>query len=330
MDLPKKLKLAKLVEARALRAGVIRTGGVCLLLGAHAGGQAPGAPTQPAAPTRPAATAQGTVAMGNGQVSNSAGAVQAPAVGTRVHGAVTDPDGAAIPGATVVYTPPAGPPRKTTSGSDGGYSLMLAPGPYNLLVTMPGFSSYSVQGLRIAPVAGVTMDAKLQIGEQNVVVNVDANAIQLSVDPDAAASSTTIQGKDLEALSDDPDELQSELTALAGPAAGPNGGQIYVDGFTGGQLPPKSSIREIRINQNPFSAEYDRIGYGRVEVFTKPGTDKYHGNFQINGNPVAVQLRQPAQQRPAAAVSHDLHVRQRYRSAQQELVLFRRRIAPRH
>ncbi len=118
-----------------------------------------------------------------------------------------------------------------------------------------------------------------------MVINVDANALTLSVDPDANASSTVIQGKDLEALSDDPDELSSELSALAGPAAGPNGGQIYVDGFTGGQLPPKSSIREIRINQNPFSAEYDRIGYGRVEVFTKPGTDKYHGNFQVNGNP---------------------------------------------
>ena len=52
---------------------------------------------------------------------------------------------------------------------------------------------------------------------------------------------------------------------------GPNGGQLYIDGFTAGQLPPKSSIREIRINQNPFSAEYDKLGYGRIEIFTKPG-----------------------------------------------------------
>ena len=75
--------------------------------------------------------------------------------------------------------------------------------------------------------------------------------------------------KDLEALSDDPDELSNELSALAGPSAGPNGGQIYIDGFTGGQLPPKSAIREIRINQNPFSAEFDKIGYGRIEILTK-------------------------------------------------------------
>jgi hypothetical protein len=69
------------------------------------------------------------------------------------------------------------------------------------------------------------------------------------------------------------------LQALAGPSAGPNGGEIYIDGFTGGQLPPKSSIREIRVNQNPFSAEFDRIGYGRIEILTKPGSDKFGGHI---------------------------------------------------
>src|SRR6202008_3724515 len=70
-------------------------------------------------------------------------------------------------------------------------------------------------------------------------------------------------------------------------AAGPNGGQIYIDGFTAGQLPPKSAIREIRINQNPFSAEYDQLGYGRIEILTKPGTDKFHGSaFYYGGNDI--------------------------------------------
>jgi hypothetical protein len=50
-----------------------------------------------------------------------------------------------------------------------------------------------------------------------------------------------------------------------------------VDGFSSGRLPPKDSIREIRINQNPFSSEYDRLGFGRIEIFTKPGSDKFHG-----------------------------------------------------
>ena len=111
--------------------------------------------------------------------------------------------------------------------------------------------------------------------------------------PENSASTIVLKGKDLDALSDDPDELQSELEALAGPSAGPNGGQIYVDGFTAGQLPPKSAIREIRINQNPFSAEYDKLGYGRIEIFTKPGTDQYHGQFLINGNSSAFNSLNP-------------------------------------
>src|SRR5208282_930128 len=64
--------------------------------------------------------------------------------------------------------------------------------------------------------------------------------------------------------------------------AGPNGGQIYVDGFSGGELPPKESIREIRINSNPFAPEYDSLGYGRIQIFTKPGTDKFHGSAFFN------------------------------------------------
>ncbi len=220
-------------------------------------------------------------------------AAQVSTGGTKVHGTVTDPDGELIPGATVTFTPAKGPGRTVKSGSDGTYAITITPGTYTMLVSMPGFASYLMTNLKVPAVPSTTVDAKLKIGEENTVVNVEASAVQLSVDPDSNASSTILQGKDLEALSDDPDELSSELSALAGPSAGPNGGQIYVDGFTGGQLPPKSSIREIRINQNPFSAEYDRLGFGRVEVFTKPGTDKLHGNLQVNGNPSQFNTANP-------------------------------------
>ncbi len=127
-----------------------------------------------------------------------------------------------------------------------------------------------------------TLPSALPVDQQQVTVTEQDAGLDTS--PDNNAGAIVIKGKDLDALSDDPDQLQDELNALAGPAAGPNGGEIYIDGFSGGQLPPKSSIREIRINQNPFSAEYDKLGYGRIEILTKPGTDKLHGSVMINGN----------------------------------------------
>ena len=115
----------------------------------------------------------------------------------------------------------------------------------------------------------------------------------ISVDPTQNAGALVLRGADLQALSDDPDDLQADLQALAGPSAGPSGGQIYIDGFTGGQLPSKDSIREIRINQNPFSPEYDKLGYGRIEILTKPGTDKLHGNVNVDFGDAIWDARNP-------------------------------------
>src|ERR1039458_1947128 len=120
-----------------------------------------------------------------------------------------------------------------------------------------------------------------------------SDTAHVDVDPSANVGALVLKGTDLDSLSDDPDDLQNDLEALAGPAAGPNGGQIYIDGFTGGQLPPQESIPEIRINQNPFSAEYDKLGFGRIEVFTKPGTDKFRGQVFFNFGDSIFNSRNP-------------------------------------
>ena len=113
------------------------------------------------------------------------------------------------------------------------------------------------------------------------------------MDPSANGDALVLRGSDLDVLSDDPDDLAADLAALAGPGAGPNGGQIYIDGFTGGRLPAKASIREIRVNHNPFSAQFDRIGLGRVEVFTKPGSEDFHGEIQTHDGSDALNARNP-------------------------------------
>ena len=225
--------------------------------------------------------------------TESAWSQAAAAASGTVSGFVLDPDQAAIPGAVITLTPATGEARTATAGSDGGYSFRNVPaGTYSLTATMPGFASFVRQGVRVTG-AAITINAAMTVQATSTEVNVTTENTRVSVDSDANGSSVVIKDKDLEALSDDPDELSSELSALAGPSAGPNGGQIYVDGFTGGQLPPKSSIREIRVNQNPFSAQFDKQGFGRVEVFTKPGTDRYHGQFSVQGNDKAFNTSSP-------------------------------------
>ena len=224
-------------------------------------------------------------------LSLSASFAQAPTGALR--GQVTDPSGAAITGASVVMTPAAGAPIVVQSNSQGQYEFKsLAPGKYSLTVVAEGFTLFENDNVVIADQA-MRLNVSMAIAVAEQKINVSDTAPTVDVNPASNAGAITISGKELEALPDDPDELLTDLQALAGPSAGPSGGQIYIDGFTAGQLPPKSSIREIRINQNPFSAEYDKLGYGRIEIFTKPGTDKLHGQIQINGNDSAFNSPTP-------------------------------------
>jgi hypothetical protein len=217
-----------------------------------------------------------------------------------LRGRVTDPTGAVIPQATVTAAGPKGQKTTAVSNSQGAYELKgLSPGSYTVTTAAKGFAISTEQNVTISGDQVQQFDIGLEIQVKQEKVEVQEESATVGVSPTENASAIVIKGKDLEALSDDPDELQQELEALAGPSAGPNGGQIYIDGFTAGQLPPKSSIREIRINQNPFSAEYDKLGYGRIEIFTKPGTDKFHGQFMLDGNSSAFDALSPfAQDQP--------------------------------
>jgi len=201
-----------------------------------------------------------------------------------LHGQVTDPSGAIVPGASVQLSG-GGKTFSAISGGDGSYSFATVPaGNYTLDVNVPGFTPFSETGVAIVSGTSRMLNIPLTIATQEQQIEVTADTRQLDTEPADNGNAVVLSGKDLDALSDDPDEMQNELTALAGPAAGNGGSQIYIDGFTGGDLPPKSSIREIRINQNPFSAEFDKLGYGRIEILTKPGTEKLHGFIQASGN----------------------------------------------
>jgi hypothetical protein len=200
-----------------------------------------------------------------------------------LRGLVTDESGAVVPGARVTLTGSAGATKQITTDGRGSYVFGgVAPGNYSVQAAAPQL--VMAQPVKITLNAGSqTLNLELKVASRAEKVTVEENTgPAISTDAANNANALVLQGDDLEALSDDPNDLQADLQALAGPSAGPNGGTIFVDGFSGGEIPAKNSIREIRINQNPFSPEYDKLGYGRIEIFTKPGADKFRGNVNYN------------------------------------------------
>ncbi len=215
------------------------------------------------------------------------------ATGT-IRGQVTDPKGSAVTTARVTVTPPSGKPIVADTVHDGNFEVKnLPPGKYGVTITAKGFAPFEVLDFDVAAGEVQKLDVSMTLEVQKEQVVVESNTPTVEVNPETNAGAIVMTEKDLDALSDDPDELENDLEALAGPSAGPNGGQIYIDGFTAGQLPPKSAIREIRINQNPFSSEYDQLGYGRIEIFTKPGMDQFHGDITLQGNDSAFNSKSP-------------------------------------
>jgi hypothetical protein len=211
-----------------------------------------------------------------------------------LRGQVSDEFGASIVGATVTLTDPSGTPKTATTNADGGYTFTgLAPGKYKINAVATGFASSEVAEVDVTAARRDPFNIGLKIAAIESQVKINAET-PLSTDSTNNANQTVISGRDLDALPDDPDELAAALQALAGPSIGPNGGQIFIDGFSGGNMPPKDSIREIRINQNPFAAENDQPS-GGINIFTRPGSDKFRGSASFNFNDESLNSRNPFQ-----------------------------------
>lgn len=214
-----------------------------------------------------------------------------PAKTGTLSGSVVDPQSAVIPQAQVSIACGGAAAVQVTTDGLGRYTAAgLAPGVCTVRAQAPGFRTAQRDGIKLAAGATqrLTVTLEIDVAEQQVVVS--ASAVDAS--PDKNGDAIVMQGDTLRALSDDPDVMQQQLQSIAG--SDPEGGsQLMLDGFSGGRMPPKSAIREIKVNQNPFSAEYDWIGYGRIEILTKPGADKWHGEAWAQGNDSPWNARNP-------------------------------------
>ncbi|HEX5081471.1 MAG TPA: carboxypeptidase regulatory-like domain-containing protein [Blastocatellia bacterium] len=213
--------------------------------------------------------------------------------GSSLLGQVKDQSGAIVVNATVTLKDAAGREWKTVTGREGRYVFEgLSAGDYRLKVSAKGFGDHEISEIKLKNAQRKTVDALLHVVvREEVVVKEKGN---LSAAPDNNANAIVLKGKDLNILPDDPNDLASVLREFAGAAAGPDGVEITVEGLSGmRRLPRRQQISEIRINQNPFTAEYDRIGFGRVDITLRPTTEEFHGEAEFYFTDESLNSRNP-------------------------------------
>ena len=194
-----------------------------------------------------------------------------PTYAQSLRGTVTDPSGAVIVGATVQLK---GPDPRTTRPHRCRRPVRIhhsARGPLSSPHHRQRLHRRAAEGHRNRAAADSrhpTRDPRRGPGGDRA-----GRTPRRQRSAEANGGRVVLRERQLAALSDDPDELALQLQALAGPAPGPGGGEILHRRLQRRPSAPKASIREVRINANPFSPEYDRPGFSRIEVFTKPGSD---------------------------------------------------------
>ena len=208
-------------------------------------------------------------------------------------GAVTDQLDSLVIDATVTVRNPNGAVISAKTNSSGVYEFRrLAPGEYDLKIIAPGFNIFEEKSVDVRARETTVLNAQLTVAFEEQQVTVDDRNI--STDSDNNAGAVVLRGRDLDALPNDPQALLAALQSLAGPPDPEGGGaQVKVDGFSNGQMPPKEAIREVRVNNNPFSAENEFPGWGGIEIFTQPGADKWHGSANFDFNDESLNSRNP-------------------------------------
>ncbi|HEV8482696.1 MAG TPA: carboxypeptidase regulatory-like domain-containing protein [Blastocatellia bacterium] len=206
-----------------------------------------------------------------------------------LRGTVKDQQGDLVVNALITLDDHQGHTYSSQTDEHGNFRFAsIVPGSYRMEVAAEGFAKHTQQvdltSRRIVPI-NVTL--QVVISER---LEVQPEAPRISTEPDENLSAITLSGTELEALPDDPNQLLRLLREMAGVSGG-QAASVYVDGFRESRLPPKASIQTIRIDSNPFAAEFSEPGHSRIEVTTKPGSNQVHGEFRLNFNDESLNAR---------------------------------------
>ena len=205
---------------------------------------------------------------------------------------VADQTGAVLPGAMVKVDGLDASTRSVTMdavrASDQGIAAIagLAPGRYLVQAAFPGFQTNFARDVRVR-----TGDNR-----QTIVLQLEGLKDEITVGRDKQESAadarvtfgSALTREQIDALSDNPEEMRRQLADMAGPGA-----VIRVDSFEGGDLPPKSQIKSIHVTRDAFAAENHNAGAIFIDIITQPGIGALRGGGRFSLRDGALSGRSP-------------------------------------
>jgi hypothetical protein len=220
---------------------------------------------------------------------------QSPAGHSSITGIVEDQAGAAVVGAGVQLSGTSNAQLSTTTDQSGRFEFKrVAPGKYQVQVTSQGFEPTNVDivvgAQPLAPLQVVLAVASLR--QETTVTSAPAQITTEATDNKDAVALTEKSLSNLPVF--DQDYVGAMSRFLDPGSIGTSGVTLIVNGMEVNNLGVSpSAIKEIKINQDPYSAEFARPGRGRIEVTTKPGSPEYHGTFNFIFRDAHLNARDP-------------------------------------
>ncbi len=228
-----------------------------------------------------------------------------------ITGTVTDPSGAAVPGAQVTLTSAErGINRTSTTNGSGDYLFASLPiGSYDLTVSDAGFKKYDAEGIILRVAEKARVNVVLEVGAINTEVIVQGEEVA-QVETQSSDLGGTVTGKEITQLELNGRNFTQLITLVPGVSnqtgqdeAGVgvsgsvsfsvNGGRTEYNNWEmdGGDAmdngsnttlnvyPSIDAIAEFKVLTSNYGAQYGRNGSGTVEVETKSGTSSFHGDL---------------------------------------------------
>ena len=222
-----------------------------------------------------------------------------------IRGAVTDPQKAIVPNATITATNVGTNQAQTVTSDENGTFVInnLQPGTYNVLVNQSGFGNFNAQSVVVEVGQTTTLDATLAVAGQTATVQVTADAPVINTNDNS--NSININQTSINELPIN--GRRASNFVLLTPATVPDGnfGLISFRGISGllnnstvdggdnnqaffseergrtriNYVISQASVREFQVNTSNYSAEYGRSAGGVINTVTKSGTNEYRGEL---------------------------------------------------